>query len=162
MNCFIKTYQRFQQKWLMAVIIIVFQSKVNPAFDQNEIEKEIWQLERQYWNYLERSDTTAYKKLWIYNQINYQSDVINLSDVKKCSYWMNELNEDSSLEFSCALHKKAIEIAENTVIILYDVDKFWTDKQHNIYKSETFSFSHTWIKSENSWLLTDGIAIKNE
>lgn len=74
---------------------------------------------------------------------------------------MKEINEDNSLEFSCALHKKAIEISENTVTIHYDVDKFWTDKQHTIHKSEAFSFSHTWIKIENSWLLSDGIAIRN-
>lgn len=150
------------QKWFLIVFIIAFQLTNSSVFAQkSEVENEIWQLENRYWNYLERNDSTSYKKLWINNQINYQFSEANLSEVKKCSFWMKEINEDSSLEFSCALHQKAIEIKENIVIIQYDVNKFWTDKQHNIHKSETFSFSHTWIKSENSWLLCDGIAIKN-
>jgi|GEM_PF-3215738 len=154
--------QTILQKWFLIVFVLIFQLMNSSVFAQkSEAEKEIWQLENRYWNYLERNDTTSYKKLWIDNQINYQSDEVTISDVKKCSYWMKEINEDNSLEFSCTLHKKAIEITENIVIIHYDVDKFWTDKQHNIHKSETFSFSHTWIKIENSWLLSDGIAIKN-
>ncbi|PKP15909.1 MAG: nuclear transport factor 2 family protein [Bacteroidetes bacterium HGW-Bacteroidetes-23] len=150
------------QKWFLIVFVLIFPLTNSSVFAQkSEVEKEIWQLENRYWNYLERNDSTSYKKLWIHNQINYQSDELTISDVKKCSYWMNEINEDSGLEFSCTLHKKAIEITENAITIHYDVDKFWTDKQHNIHKSETFSFSHTWIKIENSWLLSDGIAIKN-
>lgn len=154
--------QIFLKKWFLIVFVLIFQLTNSSVFAQkSEVEKEIWQLENRYWNYLEKNDITSYKKLWIDNQINYQSDELTISDVKKCSYWMKEINEDNSLEFNCTLHKKAIEIKENIVTIHYDVDKFWTDKQHNIHKSETFSFSHTWIKIENSWLLSDGIAIKN-
>lgn len=150
-------------KRLVIFTVFVFQVLNSVVLaQQTEIEKEIWQSENRYWNYLEMNDTVSYKRLWVYNQLNYQSGEKELSDQKKCSYWMRQLHEDNSLEFSFALHKKAIEIARNRVIIHYDVHKFWTDKQHNIYKSESFSFSHTWIKSENKWLLSEGIAIKNE
>lgn len=162
MKYFIKTNQQLQQKWLLTVFLIVFQMLNTAVFAQkNEVEKEIWQLENRYWNYLERNDITSCKQLWINNQINYQLTEANLSDVNKCSFWMTAINKNSELEFSCALHKKSIEITKNSVIITYDVDKFWTDKQHNLHNSERFSFSHTWIKSQNSWLLSDGLAIKN-
>lgn len=148
-------------KCFLLVFVIVFHHSNNALFAQKAgVEKEIWQLENHYWNYLERNDSTSYKKLWINNQINYKFHDVNLPDVKQGCNWITELHEDCDLEFSCALYKKAIEINKNTVIIHYDVHKFWTDKQHKIYKSEIIRFSHTWIKSEYTWLLSEGIAIK--
>jgi hypothetical protein len=150
------------KKWFLMFFAIAFQLANSVVFAQEiDIEKEIWQLENRFWNDLDRNDTTSCKKLWIHKQIKYKSEVGHLNDQHKSSHWINELHADNDLEFSFALYLKAIEITENVVKVYYDVNKFWTDKQHTLRKSKTFSFSHTWKKSDNSWLLSNGIAIEN-
>ena len=84
MNFLFENNQIFLKKWFFIVFVLIFQLTNSFVFAQkSEIEKEIWHLENRYWNYLERNDTTSFKKLWIHNQINYQSDELTISDVKK-------------------------------------------------------------------------------
>lgn len=149
------------QRYLVVFLTFVFQL-INSSIvaQNNENEKEIWLLEKHYWIYLEANDTTSCKKLWTNNCFNYQPNDENQNKINIYTDWIDKIHGDASLEFSYVLHMTALEESGNKIITYYNVDKFWMDKQHNLYKSETFSFSHTWIKSKNSWLIAEGFAIK--
>lgn len=131
-----------------------------PTMSKESIETQAWQMEEKYWEYVEKIDTTAYKKLWHDNFIGYPSFGDGVSTKSKIAVWIPELHKDSSLTFSYKLYKRAVNAIDDIVIIFYDADEIWTDKENKIVRKETYKFTHTWKKYQDNWVILGGMAAK--
>jgi hypothetical protein len=131
-----------------------------PGMTVESIENQVWQMEEQYWDYVKRIDTSAYKKLWHDEFVGYPSFGDGVSNKSKIAVWIPELHRDSSLTFSYKLHKKAVNAIEDVVIVFYDADEIWTDKENKIVRKETYKLTHTWKKHNDNWVILGGMAAK--
>ncbi|MCK0180614.1 nuclear transport factor 2 family protein [Flavobacteriaceae bacterium S0862] len=129
-----------------------------PAINKEDLEDEVWLMEELYWDYVMKNDTIAYKKLWHNDFIGYPSFGDGVSDKSKIASWIPGLHEDQSRIYSVKLHKKAVNSIADVVIVFYDYDRFWTDKQNNILEKDTFKITHTWKKLGDTWLILGGMA----
>ena len=134
----------------------------SPTFSKEELEDEVWKMEEQYWDYVEKIDTVAYKKLWHNEFIGYPSFGDGVSNKSKIAIWIPELHKDTSLRFSYKLYKKAVNAIEDVIIVFYDADEIWTDKENKIVRKETSKFTHTWKKYNDNWVILGGMAAKKE
>lgn len=123
-----------------------------------EMEDEAWHMEELYWEYVQNIDTIAYKTLWHEDFIGYPSFGDGVSDKSKIASWIPDLHKDPNLKFNYTLHKKASNAIEDVVMVFYDTDEFWTDRENQIVRKETYKFTHTWIKVEGKWLILGGMA----
>jgi hypothetical protein len=125
-----------------------------------ELEDEAWRMEELYWDYVQKNDTVSYKNLWHNDFIGYPSFGNGVSNKSKIAIWIPELHQDASLKFSYKLYKKAVNAIDDVVIVFYDADEIWTDKEDKVVRKETFKFTHTWKKYKDDWVILGGMAAK--
>ena len=125
------------------------------TISKEEQEDEVWKMEEQYWDCVEKIDTVAYKKLWHNEFIGYPSFGDGVSNKGKIAIWIPELHKDTSLAFSYKLYKKAVNAIDDVVTVFYDADEIWTDKENRIVKKETYKFTHTWKKYNDNWVILE-------
>lgn len=131
-----------------------------PTVSKEELENEAWQMEEKYWDYVQKIDTVAYKKLWHNDFIGYPSFGDGVSNKSKIAIWIPELHKDPNLKFSYKLYRKATNAIDDVVIVFYDADEIWTDNDNNIVRKETFKLTHTWKQYNDSWVILGGMAAK--
>jgi len=130
----------------------------HPA-DKTEIQNQAWKMEEQYWEYVENNDTLTYKKLWHDDFIGYPSFGNGVSTKSGIAVWIPELHKDTSLIFSYKLYKKAVNALDDVVLVFYDAEEIWTDKNSgNIVRTDTLKVTHTWKKYNDTWLILGGMA----
>ena len=128
------------------------------SISKEEMANQAWQMEERYWDYVQKNDTVVYKELWHDQFIGYPSFGNGVSNKDKIAIWIPELHQDSSLAFSYKLYKKAVNVIEGVVIVFYDADEIWTDKENNVVKKVTLKVTHTWRKDNDRWLILGGMA----
>jgi len=133
---------------------------ISATVNKEELENEAWQMEVKYWDYVQEIDTVAYKNLWHNDFIGYPSFGDGVSNKSKIAMWIPELHKDPNLKFSYKLYRKATNAIDDVVIVFYDADEIWTDKENNIVRKETFKFTHTWKKYNDNWVILGGMAAK--
>lgn len=132
------------------------------TISKSEIEDEAWHMEEMYWECVQKMDTVAYKKLWHDDFIGYPSFGDGVSGKSKIAIWIPELHQDPDLKYSYTLHKKASNAIDDVVMVFYDTDYFWTNKEDQVVRKETYKFTHTWKKVDGKWVILGGMAaIKN-
>lgn len=131
-----------------------------PTMTKENIENQAWRMEELYWDYLEKIDTTAYKLLWHDDFVGYPSFGDGVSTKSKIAAWIPELHKDSSLIFSYQLYKRASNAIDDIVLVFYDADEIWTDKENKVVRKETYKFTHTWKKYQDNWVILGGMAAK--
>ncbi len=129
-----------------------------PILTKSELEDEAWHMEELYWEYVQKIDTVAYKTLWHEDFIGYPSFGDGVSDKSKIATWIPDLHKDPDLKYSYVLHKKASNTIEDVVMVFYDTDYYWTNKDNQVVRKETYKFTHTWKKVDGHWLILGGMA----
>ncbi|MBI1342692.1 MAG: DUF4440 domain-containing protein [Terrimonas sp.] len=134
----------------------------SPALSESESKTQVWKMEEIYWDYVQKNDTVAYKKLWHDDFIGYPSFGDGVADKSRIAVWIPALHEDKNLQFSYSLHKKAVNAIADVVIVFYDADEIWRDKQNNVVKQVPLKLTHTWKKYGNDWMILGGMAAEKK
>lgn len=121
-------------------------------------KNEVWQMEEKYWDLVKQNDTVSYKKLWHEDFLGYPSFGAGVGNKSTIASWIPKLHENKEQTFSYKLYKKGVNMIDDVVMVFYDADEIWTDKQKREVKKETFKFTHTWKKYGDSWLIIGGMA----
>ena len=131
-----------------------------PTPNKDTLQNQAWQMEEKYWDYVDKIDTVAYKKLWHDEFIGYPSFGNGVSSKNGIAVWIPELHKDTTLIFSFKLDKKAVNAIDDVVIVYYDADEIWTNKENKVVRKEKYKFTHTWKKYGDKWLILGGMAAK--
>jgi len=130
----------------------------NQIMTKTEMEDEAWHMEELYWEYVQNIDTVAYKTLWHEDFIGYPGFGDGVADKSKIDSWIPDLHKDPELKYSYKLYKKASNAIEDVVMVFYDTDFLWTNKDNQVVRKETRKFTHTWKKVDGKWLILGGMA----
>jgi hypothetical protein len=133
------------------------EKKVN-TISKSEMEDEAWHMEELYWEYVQNIDTVTYKTLWHEDFIGYPGFGDGVADKSKIDSWIPDLHKDPELKYSYKLYRKASNAIEDVVMVFYDADFLWTDKDNQVVRKEKRKFTHTWKKVDGKWLILGGMA----
>jgi len=131
-----------------------------PSIDKATLEDEAWHMEELYWEYVQNNDTITYKTLWHDDFIGYPSFGDGTANKSKIATWIPELHKDPNQIFSYQLYRKATNAIDDVVIVFYDADEIWTNKETNEVTKETLKLTHTWKKYGDKWVILGGMAGK--
>jgi hypothetical protein len=134
------------------------EEKTAPTPNKSQMEDEAWHMEELYWEYVQNMDTVTYKTLWHEDFIGYPGFGDGVADKSKIDSWIPDLHKDSDLKYSYTLYKKASNAIEDVVMVFYDTDFLWTNKDNQVVRKETRKFTHTWKKGDGKWLILGGMA----
>lgn len=135
--------------------LFILASITASAQSKEQMMNEVWQREIQYWQLVEKDDTTAYKTLWHEDFIGYPgNDTSNKSHI---AYWIGDLFKDKDVKYTVDIHKKAVNLVDNVVMTFYDEDDVFTNTKTSAVIKETYKITHTWKKFGNTWLIIGGM-----
>jgi lactoylglutathione lyase len=134
--------------------------EVNSAYESaptvQEIKDQIWELEKNYWKYVKQNDLKSYLKLWDENFIGYPGNN-KITGKDHITDWISDMYKDKSRKFSYDLTRKVENVFGDIVIDLYDVTQTWTNEKGAVIEKATSKITHTWRKSDASWLIIGGM-----
>ncbi len=120
-----------------------------------QVKNEVWQLEKNYWQYVKDKDFKNYLSLWDDNFIGYPS-TNKVGDKAHITDWITDMYKDHNGMFNYELTQKVVNVFDNIVFVAYDVAYTFTNDKNEVTKL-AFKITHTWKKSANSWLIIGGM-----
>ena len=112
----------------------------------SEVQKEIWDLEKKYWECIKNADVETYKNLLHENVVsmrtrNYSPDNYP-EEIEKFRHWVSN-RKPKSYE----IRPLAIQLFDKVAIVCFDY-KFTGNKF-----SDSGRVTHTWMKQNDTWYL---------
>jgi len=112
----------------------------------SEAQKEIWNLEKMYWEYLKNEDIQAYNKLLHDNVVSMRArkyDTINKpEELDYVKIWVTD-NTPKSYD----IRPISIQLFNNVAVVCYNY-KFTGKK-----RCDSGRVIHTWMKENSTWYL---------
>jgi hypothetical protein len=131
---------------LLFIGIAVFWSLQAFGAEWSEAQKEIWNLEKKYWEGIKNADVETYKNLLHENVVSMRSR----------NYSPNNRSEEIELIRRWVAHRKpksyeirplAIQLFDKVAIVCFDY-KYTGNKL-----SDSGRVTHTWMKQNSTWYL---------
>lgn len=85
---------------IIGLLAILLVSTMALSQNSESDNNDVWQMEEQYWDYVQKNDTISYKNLWHENFMGYPSLGDGVSVKSKIATWIPKLHEDPNLTFS--------------------------------------------------------------
>jgi ketosteroid isomerase-like protein len=151
-----------QFQWLTLAACLVVVSPVS-AQDWTPDEKAVWQLEEDYWRYVSTGDVDAYVKLWHEDFVGwpcFEWKPARKADIGK---WVRDIRDN---KWKLTYQLKPLEMQEfagDTVVVHYAAEYVYdygdgTKSGVDLWRK----FTHTWMKSGDSWQIIGGMCAAQE
>ncbi len=121
---------------------------------QADIEKKIWQLEEQYWEYWVEGDIDGYMSLLHEDFLGWPSSSVSPADKRAARKFVeNYLSQSKPIAFG--IKSGAIRVISNTAIVHYIVIS--KDEDGNQI-GDSYRITHTWIEQDGTWKVMGGMS----
>jgi ketosteroid isomerase-like protein len=133
---------------------------VATAFGQNSTvyEKEIWSLEKAYWEYVKTNDLEKYRALWHEDFVGWP--LVSSAPVRKdhITDWMTANTSKGMKLQSFSLEQLAIKITGDIAIDHYRIKMNWAKSDGTSLRTDTLRITHTWIRTHGTWQIIGGMS----
>lgn len=120
------------------------------------LKNDIWQLEENYWKYVQEKDLTSYLRLWDENFIGYPSTNI-MGNKDHITDWIGDMYEkNKGMTYHYELIRKTENVFGDIVLVFYDAIQIWKKDKKEVKRS-TIKITHTWRKTADGWLIIGGM-----
>jgi ketosteroid isomerase-like protein len=124
-----------------------------------ENEQTLWNLEHEYWRYVQENDLPAYLGLWHKDFLGWPS--VSAAPVRKdhITDWITSQTSKGfafkALEFKPA----AIQMTGDIAVLYYWMTFSWPDKDGK-GAPHTLRVTHTWLKDGKDWRIIGGMSMQ--
>ena len=138
----------------------VFASGQTPkteAKDQASTEQTVWNLERDYWRYVQENDLKNYTGLWHKDFLGWPS--VSAVPVNKdhITDWITS-QTSQGLTFNSIEFKPAkIQVTGDLVMAYYWMTFRWADRDGK-GEEHTIRVTHTWVRDGMTWRILGGMS----
>lgn len=144
---------------LFFLFALVFSLQSGQAQEMAENEKAVWQLEEDYWVYVQASDLDAYRTLWDDRFVGWPSFSPDPLGVKDISSWIPPLHQNPAERFQYELTPKAVREFGDIVVAHYLVREFWKSADTGeVVREERVRITHTWQRVGDTWRIITGMS----
>src|SRR5213080_2272649 len=130
------------------------------AFGQNSTanEKEIWNLEKSYWEYVKANDLEKYRALWHEDFVGWP--LVSPSPVRKdhITDWITANTSKGVKLQSFSIEQLAIRVTGDVAINHYRIKIAWTGPQPADARTDTLRITHTWLRTGDTFQIIGGMS----
>ena len=147
---------------LFLLIVSVAMAFSATAGEPTEAEKGVWQLEEDYWRYVQAGDVDSYVKLWHEDFIGWPCFSSSPSDKSGIDNWVREIR-DNRWKFSYTLRPLTARTFGDVVVVHYAAEYVYdygdgTKSGAGLWRK----FTHTWKKIGDRWQIITGMCAAQE
>lgn len=147
-----RIYLLFTVSCLLATTQQAFSS--TPSGD----EQTLWNLEREYWQYVEKNDLAAYSNLWHNDFLGWP--YVSSTPVRKdhITDWIIS-QTCKGLAFKAGEFKPAgLQVTGDVAFACYWITFRWVDKDGK-GAAHTIRVTHSWLRSGKDWRIVGGMSM---
>lgn len=124
----------------------------------SENEQTLWNLEHEYWRYVQDNNLSAYSGLWHKNFLGWPS--VSPAPVRKdhITDWITSQTSKGFTFESGEQKPAAIQMSGDTAVVCYWMTYRWVDKEGK-GSAHTIRVTHTWLK-DNDWKIIGGMSMQ--
>jgi len=153
----------------MVVILSVLACLVGGAFSvisaekfqaqESENKQALWNLEHEYWRYVQNNNLPAYLGLWHKDFLGWPS--VSAAPIRKdhITDWITS-QTNTGFSFKAVEFRQAeIQVNGDIAVAFYWMTYKWVDKEGKGL-SHTIRVTHTWLKDGNNWHIIGGMSMQ--
>ena len=143
---------------LFVILSILATTAQTFAADTTDDEQRVWEHERAYWQYVEKSDLAAYSNLWHEDFLGWPSG--SAAPVRKdhITEWITS-ETNKGLAFKAGEFKPAaLKVTGDVAFACYWITFRWVDKNGK-GAAHTLRITHAWLRSGKDWRIIGGMSM---
>jgi Domain of unknown function (DUF4440) len=120
-------------------------------------EEKVWDLEHEYWRYVQNDDMKSYRLLWHENFVGWPSSSPEPARKNHITDWYDNIVKRGLKMKSWHLEQVAFQLTEPVAVTHYRLRYVWVDKSGK-EESKTFRVHHTWLRTSGGWQIIAGMS----
>ena len=143
---------------LLLIVCMLVTAQFSFSRDTKSDEEALWNLERDYWQYVEKNDLAAYSNLWHDEFVGWPS--VSSTPVRKdhITDWITSQTGKGLKIKTGALKPAAIKVTDDFAFVCYWITFTWLDKEGKGAPS-TLRITHAWLRSGKDWRIAGGMSM---
>lgn len=145
---------------LVAACLILAAAAAAQSKEMSAAEKEVWQLEEDYWKFAQAYDLQSYRTLWHEEFVGWpRSEAVPVGKSGIGGWLERRRSTGHTLRYK--LERRAVRQIEGAVVVHYVVVMEWVAKDGKA-ESESSRITHTWVKVDGRWKIITGMSAPME
>ena len=143
---------------VLLIVCILVTAQCAFSSDTKSDEEALWNLERAYWQYVEKNDLAAYSNLWHDEFVGWPS--VSSTPVRKdrITDWITS-QTSKGLKFKAGeLKPAAIKVTDDFAFACYWITFTWLDKEGK-GAPRTLRITHAWLRNGKGWQIAGGMSM---
>jgi len=148
-------------QWLVSLGVMVCLLVGTPAIASAQApssEQAVWNLEHDYWRYVEANDLTGYRNLWHASFLGWPGVSATPVTKEHITDWITSQTAKGLTFKSTAFKPAKIQVTGDIVVACYWITSAWLDKNGK-GDPHTVRITHTWVKDGKDWRIIGGMSM---
>lgn len=129
-----------------------------PGQNPSSEERQIWNLEKAYWEYLKANDSEKYRALWHEDFVGWPLPDSAPVWKDRVTDWMTDNTSKGVTLQSYSIEQLAISVIGDVAINYYRIKFTWIGPRPNDNAIETSRITHTWVRAGATWQIVGGMS----
>jgi ketosteroid isomerase-like protein len=142
--------------YLLAGVLLI--SSTGRIEAQGSEEQTLWNLERQYWRYVEGNDLQSYLGLWHKDFLGWPSMSAAPLDKDHITDWITSQTSKGLAFKTVDFKPAAIRVTGDVAVTCYWITYRWSDKDGS-GATRTLRVTHTWLRGGKDYLIIGGMSM---
>lgn len=121
-------------------------------------EQTIWNLEHDYWRYVQDNNLAGYRSLWHSSFLGWPAVSAAPLGKDHITDWITSQTAKDLTFKSGAFKPAKIQVTGEIAVACYWITSAWVDKGGK-GDSHTLRITHTWLKDGNDWRIIGGMSM---
>jgi hypothetical protein len=134
---------------------------VTAAFKRLGPAAEIWQLEIDYWQTIQRFDLARYRRFWHRNFSGWPHLTHSPQRPNTIGAWLADYQSRGRALVSCRLRLEDMRITGNVAVVHYRVAAVSKEPGKSA-TSARLRISHTWLRTGRRWKILGGMSLAED
>ena len=143
---------------LKLIPVLLVLAATTLAQDLTKDEKQIWKLEKDYWEYVKANDLEKYRALWHEDFVGWPS--VSSTPLRKdhITDWITSNTSKGVKLRSYSIEQLAVHVTGDVAIDHYRVKADWANDKGAASETNTVRITHTWIRVGDTWQIVGGMS----
>ena len=120
-------------------------------------EDEVWQMEENYWKYVQAGDVEKYRSLWNDEFVGWPSSMSQPARKTNIGDWVVRIR-DEKIQVSYDLNREAVQYFGDVAVVHYTTPIIYRLSDGTVTgEGQLLKFTHTWKKFGDQWQIITGM-----